>query len=355
MSALLLALALHGAPAADGPAKLAQSYADALRQINVQHAKSPGKALEDELAKLVPDKARSAFDALLKVKAHDELVAALVRAAEAAADLDLEKDFEAARGRVLALDQAAAEQLGVLVSRPRFVVRGTQGLDVRYCEHFADVFEAVLSGYDELFGFEEYSKLPGKKLRVLVHLEPRIERPPHFAPQFEFHSQIDFPVSDAAALRSPTPDGKFLFYGLCHELGHVVAMWGTTSNEEDHHAWAHYTGVAVVEHLAKDRARAKLLDGLDDVKWRSLDKEREAAKSIAPGRGSREAVLALWIALHDELGPKALGDALDRLDARDQRLRVNRVRYYSFAEFEKSLLDGLKEPARRKRVSELFR
>ena len=36
--------------------------------------------------------------------------------------------------------------------------------------------------YDEVFGFAEYSKVPGKKLRVRVHLEERITRPPHFAP-----------------------------------------------------------------------------------------------------------------------------------------------------------------------------
>ncbi|MCC7015354.1 MAG: hypothetical protein IT454_22535 [Planctomycetes bacterium] len=339
----------------ESPNKLAETYATAIEELNAKHAKAPGKAREDELAKLLPDKARRAFDELLAIKSHDELVDALVVAANAAAELDLEQDFANARGRAAQLDAAAGRQLGVLVSRARFHVRGVNGLETPYCEHFADVFEAILGAYDELFGFDEFSKVPGKKLRVLVHLEPAIDRPPHFAPEFPYHSQVDFPVVDARELRSPTPDGKFLFYGLCHELGHVVSMWGDARNEEDHHAWAHYTGVALVEHLARDKRLAKVLDGLDDVKWRSLEKEREAAKSTAPGRGSREAVMALFIALHDELGPKAIGDALDRLDKADKRLRINRVRYTSFDEFRTALVDGTKDAGKRKRIQELLR
>jgi len=269
-------------------------------------------------------------------------------------DLDLEGDFDAARSRLAKVDESAAKTLGVLVSRPRFVVRCVNGLEMKYAEHFADVFDAVLSAYDEVFGFAEFSKTPGKKLRVYVHREESIERPPHFAPQFPYHSQIDFPVVDAERLASPTPDGKFLFYGLCHELGHVVAMWGDPQHEADHHTWAHYTGVAIVEHLSQDSKRSKLLADLKDVKWRSLATERETCKATTPDVGARDGTMALWIALHDELGPRAIGDAINALDRADKRRRVNRVRYYTFDELKGALANAAKDDKKRKRLKQLL-
>ena len=348
-----LGLALAPAPAVS-PDELAQQYADAIRELNEKHARSPGKTSEDELAQKLPATARKAFEQLLASKASEELAPALVVAAEAAIDLDLERDFEAARAAVEKLSAEEARKLGRLVSRERFVVRGLGGLDTRYLEHFADVFGAVLEGYDEVFGFAEYSKVPGKKLRVRVHLEPKIERPPHFAPQFPFHSEIDFPVVDAERLGSPTADGKFLFYGLCHELGHVVAMWGDRDTEEDHHAWAHYTGVAIVEHLANEKARAKLLDGLNDVRWRSLAKEREALKGVGPSFENEDGVMATLVALHDALGPEAIGTAINSLDAGHKALRINGVRYYAFRALKKALLEGAANDAQRKAVKDLL-
>lgn len=352
--ALALVLALTTTTLADDPARLAQNYAEAVDELNAKHAKAPGKKREDELEKLLPATARKAFDALLRVKAHDELSGALERAALAAIELDLERDFAAARERLLALDAPAAERLGVLVSRERFCVRGVGGLDTKYCEHLADVFEAVLEAYDELWSFAEYSKVPGKKLRLLVHLEPKIERPPHFAPQFPYHSQIDFPVADATAFSSPTADGKFLFYGLCHELGHVVAMWGDRTDEADHHSWAHYTGVAAVEALAADKRHAKLVSELRDVRWRSLAKEREAAAGRRCGWKDYESSMALWIALHDAVGSRAIGAALNAIDAADQTLRVGRVRYYSRERFEKELLAQARDERQRAALRTLF-
>jgi hypothetical protein len=196
--------------------------------------------------------------------------------------------------------------------------------------------------------------VPGKKLRVRLHLVREIVEPPHFAPQFPYHSQIDFPIATEDELNSPTGDGKFLFYGLCHELGHVIAMWGDRSREEDHHSWAHYTGVTIVEHLAGQAKHSNLLAELRDVRWRSLAKEREAAQSEKPSLATRETVMALWIALHDAVGPKAIGDALNALDAEDKRLRVNRVRYYTFAELKRALLAGAKSDAVRKQISALL-
>ncbi len=348
---LLLACALAAA-APDDPARLADAYARAVREVNEKHARKPGTAREADLAKQLPASARRALDDLLAAKGP-EAGAALRAAADAACDLDLAKDYERIAARLQALDEAAAAEAGVLVSRDRFVVRG-EALSRAYCERFADVVEAVLRGYDEVFGFREWSKVPGKKLRFRLHRVPKIERPPHFAPEFPFHSQVDFPVADAEAFRSPTPDGKFLLYGLCHELGHVVSMWGTRTREDDHHTWAHYTGVAIVEHLADRPDAQDALRGLGDAKWRSLSKEREAAADRAPSTADRDGTMALWIALHDSAGPRAIGEAMNAIDAKDRRLRVNRVRYTTFDELRDALLATRLDEKTKRRVRELL-
>ena len=352
----LLALALLATqpvvlPWADRAAKLARTYGQAIEKINRDHAAKP-KGSEADLAKRLPAKASKALAQLLELDDEPEVFAACVQAGEAALDLDRIEDFESIRARLAASPEHAA-QLGVALSRPRFQLRGLGGLEGDYLENFAEVLQAVLEGYDEVFGFEEYSKVPGKKLRVRVHLEERITRPPHFAPQFPFHSEIDFPVADGEAFRSPTADGKFLFYGLCHELGHVIAMWGDRSREEDHHAWAHYTGVVVCERVLGE-GKAKALRGLGDDRWRSMDTLRAEVEGAEPGLDSRQAVLVLLLRLHDDVGPAALGDAINHLDAKDRRLRVNRVRYYSFDELRSGLEATLKAKKARKRVADLW-
>jgi hypothetical protein len=332
---------------------MAGAYTQAIRRINEEHARKPGKTRESELAKRLPRASRSTLAALLKAKDSPALLEALVACGEAAADLDLADDFRKVRER-LASSPEHASRLGTMLSRERFILRGHGGLDDAYLERFAGVLEAILAGYDELFGFAEWSKVPGKKLRMRLELVPRIERPPHFAPEHDFHSEIVFPVVDGAALKSPTADGKFLFYGLCHELGHVIAMWGDRTKEEDRHTWAHYTGVLLVDHLSAQAKSKPILEELRDAQWRSLGKEREKLAATEPGTGSADGVMALWIALHDGVGPKAIGAAINLLDREDRRLRIHRVRYYKLHELRAALLRTLKEPEKRKVVEGLL-
>ncbi|MBI4583260.1 MAG: hypothetical protein HY717_04475 [Planctomycetes bacterium] len=333
---------------------LARVYTEAVRKLNDQHAQKPGKTKEPELAKKLPRAAREAMDKLLKTKDSPPLFESLVNCGEAALDLDLLDDFERVRSRLEKASPDHARALGTALSRPRFLLRGLGGLDSEYLQSFAGVFDAVLDAYQEVFGFEEWSKVPGKKLRVKIHLEDKIVRPPRFEPQYPYHSQIDFPVIDQKTLRSPTPDGKFLFYGLCHELGHVMAMWGNQSREEDHHAWAHYTGAAIVEHLAQTAKDRPFMKNLSDGRWRSLAAEKKRLEGRAPSLADRDGVLALLIALHDRVGPKAIGEAINFLDRQDRRLRINQVRYYTFKELKTGLLATLKSPESRQAVERVF-
>lgn len=317
--------------------KLADAYVAAVEVVNEEHARKPTVDDESLLAAKLPKAAAAKVGEL--IEARDEHAAeSLARAAEAALDLDRIDDFDKLRAELAKRDAERAKKLGIAISKPRYLLRGTDGVERAGLERLSEVLDLVLDAYADVFGFQSWSKLPGKKLRVRAHLVERIDRPPHFAPQFPWHSEIDFPVVDAGDFRSPTADGKFQFYGLCHELGHVIAMWGDTQNEEDRHAWAHYTGVVIVEHLSKG-SRRKALDGLDDVRWRSLELERKrlADAKVEPGRKDRDSVLALLCALHELVGPRAIGDALIALERADELERVNRVRYYRLDALAKAL------------------
>ena len=342
-------LGTAGHLAAQDPAALAKTYALAIQKANEEHARKPGKTREEELAKRVPKASRAILDKLVAMKDSPQLLDALVSCGEAALDLDLAEDFEKASGRLAKSSPGHAEKLGIALSKPRAVLRGLGGVQPAYLEEFAGVLEAVLAGYDEVFGFEEWSKVPGKKIRVRIHIEENESRPPHFAPQFPFHSEIDYPIQDGSSFRSPSAKGKMFFFGLCHELGHLIAMWGKgPRDQDDHHAWADYTGYVIVEHLSRKDLPA--LKNMADVRWRSLAKEKERLAGTKPGLESRDAVMALLMALHESVGPKAIGDAMNLLDRQNKRLRVNNVRYYTFRELREGLVAVVKEKTQKQAV-----
>jgi hypothetical protein len=339
VSAACLVAALTAAAAgAQDPGRIARDYAHAVEALNRAHAAKPVAIDERDLAKQLPAKAQKLPAELTKLPDAPAVRDALASAARAALELDRVEDFELLQGRLAALAPSLAEEVGIVESRQRFVAIGTHGVQREGLVAIADVLDLVLDAYRDVFGLESFSKIPGKKLRLRVQLVPRITRPPHFAPQFPFHSEIDFPVVDARAFRSPTKEGQFLFYGLCHELGHVLAMWGDRQNEEDRHAWAHYTGVVLVEHLAAKKLAP--LQDVRDVRWRSLEFERKqlAAKRVVPGPKDADTVFARLLALHDAVGPRTIGEALAALDAAGKHQRINRVRYYAMRDFHAALL-----------------
>lgn len=338
MAVLVTCIAL--AALAQDPERLARDFATAVAAVNKAHAEKPTAKNETELGNQLPKPVGKLVADLVKCADSPATRDSLRIAANAALDLDRQTDFTALRDRLRALDPVLASELGVALSRPRFLAIGTGGVEPEGLQELADALDLVLDAYRDVFGLENFSKVPGKKLRFHAQLVPKITKPPHFAPEFPFHSAIVFPVVDAKSFASPTRDGQFLFYGLCHELGHVIAMWGDTKNEEDRHAWAHYTGIVIVDHIAKAGKGPPCLDAVRDFRWRSIEIERNRLEAVGtkPGGTTTDAVLARFFALHDSVGPKALGEAIDALDRKDEHLLVNRVRYYSMARFQKALL-----------------
>src|SRR5689334_15702206 len=171
MKRLLASLALACLLGFDSPAaKQAKVYVDAVRELNEKHARAPGKETEAELAKQLPAAAAKALDALLALKTSEDIVEALRSVSDAALDLDRVDDFAKIRARLVKEAPKDEAKLDTMLSRPRFVLRGADGVDEEFLKQFAEVFDGVLGAYDEVFGFQEFSKVPGKKLRVRVHL-----------------------------------------------------------------------------------------------------------------------------------------------------------------------------------------
>ena len=354
----MIAVTIALAVLAQDPSQLARSYADAVETVNKAHADKPVAKEEVEIGKQLPAAAAKAIGQLVRLEDSPGTRDALLTAARAALELDRSGDFAALRERLASFDPRLADELGIAVSRPRFLAIGTGGITTEGLTELCDVLDLVLDAYHEVFGLVNFSKVPGKKLRLRVRLVEKITEPPHFAPQFPYHSEIDFPVVDPKSFMSPTKDGKFLFYGLCHELGHVIAMWGDTKNEEDRHAWAHYTGAAIVEYFEKNKKERPALDGVRDFRWRSLDFDRKKleASKAKPGGKDVDSVMARFLALHDAVGPRVVGEALNALDAKDQHLLVNRVRYYSMKDLQKALLatNAGKDKEKKKAIEAAF-
>lgn len=355
LALLALAAPLPAAARVTEAEKAASLWARAIRKVNDDHAKKPGDAKEDDLAARVPKEAREALERLLAMEQSDtDYCDNLVHAANAALDLDLEEEFARLQARLQKAAPARLDEPGTALSRPRFLLRGFGGLDDAYLAMFAEVFDGVLDAYDATFGFREWSKVPGKKIRVRLHLEERITSPPRFDPGFPFHSQIDFPVVDSAVFQSPTERGQFLLYGLCHELGHLVAMWGDRNDEEDLHTWAHYTGCVVVDALSRADPPPSWMKSLGDGRWRSLETLRTEVGEAKPALLDREGVLALWLALHDTAGPRNLGAAVNLMDAEKTGPRVNGVRYYGVKDLRMALRKVIEDVDLRRDVDSLF-
>jgi hypothetical protein len=351
---MLPAFLLAAALAAAEPADLADVYTAAVLAINKSHAAKPGTAAEDDLAARLPEEAAAALDALLAAEDSAAAGEALARCANAALDLDLEGDFDRIRARLDAAHPAEEKRIGTALSRPRFLLLGKDGVSRAYLERLAPVIEGILESYDRVFGFAEFSKVPGKKVRIRVHRVEAITRPPHFAPQFPFHSEIDFPVLAEERLTSPTKAGQFQLYGLCHEFGHLVAMMDRGDAKEDHHMWAHYCGLAVLDDLLAREPAPAWREGLRDGRWRNLAKERERLREAKPSLADADGVLRSLIDLHDLVGPRAIGAAINALDRKDERLRVKGVRYYTIAEIRDALLAAEKDEPRRKGIRALL-
>lgn len=157
-----MALAIATLVSAQDPAALARDYAAAVEAVNKAQADNPTAKDERELGRHLPAAAAKLPERLARIDDSPAVRDALVVAAKAALDLDRIDDFEVLRARLAALDAASADTVGIVVSRPRFVAIGTQGMHAAGLAAIADVFDLVLDGYRDVFGIEAFSKVTSR-------------------------------------------------------------------------------------------------------------------------------------------------------------------------------------------------
>ncbi|MHC4251353.1 MAG: hypothetical protein ACYS9X_19710 [Planctomycetota bacterium] len=261
--------------------------------------------------------------------------------------------IEPIRESLAELDEALLARLGHFEESEHFLVR-VVGTDPKWGKAALRLAEAARQGYVDIFGFDSISAIPGKKIRILIHVDPAVRAPRlYFHPSPRLHGEMRYEM----------PDGKYLtlagrrriVYGFCHELAHMLAMWGEYRvNEEDRHAWGHYAGCMVVEAV---------YDSLGNEPWPTWTAYQRRASGVArlrkqtegraPGTGSYEAVLSLFRAIGDDFGPEVYGKAWTWLERKRRFRRTNCVRYLWLRDLKEALLDTVPK-SKAARVREIF-
>ncbi len=338
-------------PADRGLAELAR----AIEAIHARAVRSRGEWTEADLQKRVPKKLLDLDSRIRDGNAAAEARAlALAHLALLWADIAWIERVRPIEEAVAALDAGIAARLGHHDASEHFVVR-VVGAERRYARAALDLAEAARAGYEKLFGLRAISKVPGKKVRILICVDPELEKDRlYFHPSPPYHSELRLMVPDPKLLTRA--GGRRLVYGFCHELGHMIAMWGEHGGvEDDRHAWAHYTGCLIVEEV---------YDRLGNEPWPTwtafqrrasgrarLEKQIEGRK---PGLDSYESILALFHAIGAELGTEIYGRAWEVLEKKRRFRLVNRVRYLWMRDLEAALM-AVAPREKRGRVMEIFR
>ena len=78
------------------------------------------------------------------------------------------------------------------------------------------------------------------------------------------------------------------------------------------------------------------------------------AEGQKPSLADADGVLVLLRALHETVGSKAIGAAINLLDAQGKGPRINHVRYYSMKDFKAALIQVVKDPKGKKAIATLF-
>ena len=314
------------------------AFAKAVRDVHAKAMRTRKPWKEAELLERVPSKFLKLEARFAKIKDPTKRARALAELALLYADLAHVDGIGPIVDSLQELDSDLAARLGHFEASENFLVR-VVGADRKWAGAALRLAEAARDGYLERFGFTAISKVPGKKIRILIHVDPMHSKSRlYFHPSPPYHGEMRYEVADENSL---TRAGKQrLVYGFCHELGHMVAMWGQFNRvEDDKHAWAHYTGCLVVEDV---------YEKLGNEPWptwtafqRRASGEARLLKQIegkTAGTGSYESILKLFHEIGTEFGTKAYGKAWEWLAAKKRFRRIHHVPYLWLRDLQEALL-----------------
>lgn len=308
---------------------------------------------ETALRAKVPSRLLALEKKYLKIKDGATAARALSELALLHAELAWAEKIRPITEAVEKLDPSVARRLGHFEESEHFFAR-VVGADAKWAAASLRLAEAAHAGYRELFGLDSISKVPGQKVRILIHVDPSHKRPRlYFHPSPPYYSELRYEIPDAKYL---TLEGRNrIVYGFCHEMGHMLAMWGVYGGvEDDKHAWAHYTGCLVVEEV---------YDRLGNEPWPTWTAFQRRASGRArldndtqgksPKLDSYEGILKLFTAVGDEFGTETYGRAWTWLESKKRFRRISNVRYLWLKDLREALLHVVpREKA--PRVAEIF-
>ena len=328
------------------------------KSIRVAHEKAiRGRKPVDEVA--LRRKLAKKFDQvearLGKLRQPASRARGLSELALLAAELAWVERVESLRAKVVELDPKLAGRLGHFAESEHFVAR-VVGADAKYAKAAIDLAEAARKGYAERFGLDGISKVPGKRVRLLLwidadHAKPRL----WFHPSPPWHSELRFVAPEERFLTRK--GGLRIVYGFAHEMGHMLAMWGRHPDvEDDRHAWAHYTGCLIVEDIY-DELGVEPWPTWTSYQRKASGKERllKQLEGKPPGRDDYDGILRLFHTLGEELGTESYGRAWKWLAKKKRFRRVQRVPYLWLDDLRDAMLavhSG--DKAKQKCIAEIF-
>lgn len=312
--------------------------AKAIESLHRQALRSKAEWTEEDLRQKIPSRYLKLDARYLALKDSEAKARALAELALLYAELAWVERIRPLSEALRKIDAKLADRLGHFEESKHFLAR-VAGADAKWAEAAVKLGEAAREGYLARFGFRDISKVPGKKIRIVIHLDPAIAQTRlYFHPTPLYHGEIRYEIPDEKFLT--VSGGRRVVYGICHELGHMLAMWGDYFKkiEDDHHAWAHYTGCHVVEEVYERLGNSPWPTWTAfQRKASGLERLRKEVEGVKPGKGSREGVLAILDAVGEDLGTKIYGEAFAWLEKQKRFRRINNVPYLWLKDLEEAL------------------
>lgn len=324
-------------------AEIAKFRAD-IERLNENYSKSKSQKGEETLWKKIPGEFKAIEDKCMKIKHDDQAASALMEVALVYAEIAHVKKTDRIRKLIKKRDPEAARKLGIFKLTDHFLIRGVN-VEEKYLDSAALLFECIHEGYEEVFGITEVSKVPGKRIRILLSVDPdKYERHRlYYHPTPMWHSECRFVMPDPKYLTAE--GGCRIISGFAHELGHMVAMWGKyREREDDFHAWGPYCGFTLGDYVYDKLGHKAWPQYIPDYKRTDGIKVYKGSMGEEPGCGDHEAVSRLFYEIGERLGNKIYGKAFAWMEKTGRTRKINNVRYYWLSD----LKAGLKATAKKK-------
>jgi len=267
--------------------------------------------------------------------------------AEARAEYDALEEKEDAPGMTkLVADLAkkapdAVGDLGKAIATTHVLVRYA-GVPDEYAKAVAALYEACDASLRKRFGFGcGVSPMEAKRLHVHLFAGEGRNLSLWTSPgSTKFPLIVNTMPTWERGLSPPGKGGPHIVYGLCHELGHVLAGW-----EDDRHQWAHYLGSMLLEDVAAALGE-KTWPQPYDYKAEGMARFLAQIKDAAPDRSTDAGVARILYDAGQAFGPAIWGKAVAWVKTNRQGKPFQATRLYTFDDLRDALLASACDPAK---------